>query len=122
MSIETRTQQNNDDIAPEGREPDARQNVPSQVAYDQQVPNSPDDDALPLDGSLTWSDSEPEDQTQRQTTGPRLLSGSESGATANAAIEGGAAADNAIDANDASVTAASANPDPSVGQIATGGQ
>jgi hypothetical protein len=95
MSIETRTRQSDDDILPEGREADANQHVPSQVAYDKKVPDNPDDDALPLDGSLTLSDTEPEDQSQRQATEPHLLSGSDSTATANA--------------------------DPTIGQDATGG-
>jgi hypothetical protein len=115
MSIETRTQQSGDDIRPEGREPDARQDVPSQVAYEKKVPDSPDDDALPLDGSLTLNDTEPEDQTQRQPVGPHLLSGSEAGGTANASIEGGADADAAMDSGDPATASATANADPSIG-------
>lgn len=121
MSIETRTQQSPDDIQPEGREPNARQNVPSQVAYEPAVPDSPND-ALPLDGSLSLNDTEPEDQTAGGTDGPRILSGSEAGGTANASIEGGEGADDAIAAHDPAVTAANANADPSIGDSAAGSE
>ena len=89
MSIETRTQQSTDDIAAEGREPDARQDAPAQVAYDKKIPDEPVGDALPLDGGLTLNDEPPQDQTESRVPGPHTLAGSEGGGTANVAIEGG---------------------------------
>lgn len=114
MSIETRTQQSEYDIAPEGREPDARQHAPSQVAYDEKVPNEPAGDALPLDGGLTLNDTEPQNQALQHSGQERILSGSEAGGTANASIEGGESAGAAIDSKDPAVTSAMANPDPSL--------
>ncbi len=88
MSIETRTQQSGNDIAPEGREPDARQDAPAQVAYDPKIPNEPAGDALPLDGGLTLNDTTPQDQTESQPVGPHTLAGTEASGTANVSVEG----------------------------------
>ena len=122
MSIDTRTHQQPGDTAPEGREPDAREDVPSQVSYDpNKRPPHPDDDALPLDGSLTWTDSEPENQTGQHPDAGRILAGGESATTAGAAIQNAEGTDRAVAANNPQATQEIASPDPQVGQVATGG-
>ena len=121
MSIETRTGQSSDDIAPEGREPDGRQNLPTQSSYDRDVPVETPGDALPLDGSLSLNDTEPQDQSLQSSQQQRVLSGSEAGATANTSIEGDEA-DSAVEGDGRADAAARANADPSVGRQATGGE
>ncbi|HEX8550447.1 MAG TPA: hypothetical protein VF681_02710 [Abditibacteriaceae bacterium] len=124
MSIDTRTHQGHDDTAPEGREPDARQNVPSGVTFDRQVPPQaqPESDSLPMDGSLTLNDTEPQDQSGQHPDGNRILMGNESSATADSAIETSDAAEKAIADKDRETTQSLSTPDPPAGQVATGGQ
>jgi hypothetical protein len=81
MSIDTRVHQNANDDAPEGLEPNARTNTPSQVAYLNPSPDQPADDALPLDGSLTLNDTEPIDQSTLPEQEEHALIGSETDGT-----------------------------------------
>lgn len=74
------------DKTPEGIAEDARHNVPSGVAYTTDTPDI-DDDALPLDGSLTFKDSEPEDQSGLHPDETRILAGSEATQTAGGAVD-----------------------------------
>jgi hypothetical protein len=74
------------DKSPEGISEDARHNVPSGVAYTSENADI-DDDALPLDGSLTFKDSEPQDQSGLHPDGTRILTGSEATQTAGGAVD-----------------------------------
>ena len=75
---------NND--SPEGAEEDFRGNVPTGVAFTKPHPDI-DDDSLPLDGSLTFKDSEPEDQTGLHPDETRILTGSEGTQTASGTVD-----------------------------------
>ncbi len=72
--------------SPEGMAEDARHNVPSGVAYTTENADI-DDDALPLDGSLTFKDSEPEEQSGLHPDETRILTGSETTQTAGGAVD-----------------------------------
>ena len=115
MSIETRTRQGENDSAHAGHQPDARQDAPAQVAYDERIPDEPVGDALPLDGGLTLNYTEPQHQTDSQALGLHTLAGSEASETVNASVEGDSGADAAFDMNDPISTAPAANTDPSIG-------
>jgi hypothetical protein len=137
--MDTRTQQSDSDIAPEGQQPNARTNDAAGVSFTD-APAQPDGqpvgDSLPLDGSLTLNDTEPIDQTGLQSDQHRLLTGAESEQTATGVIDAEDATDRAIDSKGAygATSEAATTGDDDVtealnyvqgdkpGQVATGGQ
>ncbi len=71
---------------PQGAQEDKRSNVPTGVAFTHEHPDI-DDDSLPLDGSITFKDNEPENQTGSQPDETRVLTGSEGTQTAGGAVD-----------------------------------
>ena len=70
---------------PQGAQEDKRSNVPTGVAFTHEHPDI-DDDSLPLDGSITFKDNEPENVgTLAEET--RVLTGSEGTQTAGGAVD-----------------------------------
>jgi len=72
--------------SPEGAQEDFRGNVPTGVAFTKEHPDI-DDDSLPLDGSLTFKDTEPENQEGLHPDETRILMGSEGTQTASRAVD-----------------------------------
>ncbi len=72
--------------SPEGAQEDARGNVPTGVAFTKPHPDI-DDDSLPLDGSLTFKDTEPENQSGLHPDETRILTGSEMTSTASGTVD-----------------------------------
>lgn len=72
--------------SPEGAQEDARGNVPTGVAFTNPHPDI-DDDSLPLDASLTFKDSEPENQAGLHPDETRILTGSEGTQTASGTVD-----------------------------------
>lgn len=72
--------------SPEGAEEDFRGNVPTGVAFTRPHPDI-DDDGLPLDGSLTMKDTEPENQAGLHPDETRILTGSEGTQTAAGEVD-----------------------------------
>lgn len=70
----------------EGAQEDARSKVPTGVAFTNPHPDI-DDDSLPLDASLTFKDTEPEDQSDLHPDETRILTGSEMTSTASGAVD-----------------------------------
>lgn len=71
---------------PQAAEEDARRNVPTEVSFTEERPG-PYDDSLPLDGAMTFKDTEPTDQTGLHPEEGRILRGSEAGSTASEAVD-----------------------------------
>ena len=72
--------------SPEGAQEDARSNVPTGVAFTKPHPDI-DDDSLPLDASLTFKDTEPENQSGLHPDETRILTGSEMTSTAEGTVD-----------------------------------
>ena len=71
---------------PQGAQEDARRNIPTGVSYTTDNPDI-EDDSLPLDGSITFKDTEPTDQTGLHPDETRILRGSEATQTAESAVD-----------------------------------
>ena len=71
---------------PQGAQDDRRRDVPTQVAFTKEHPDI-DDDSLPLDGSITFKDTEPTDQAGLHPDETRILRGSEGTQTAEEAVD-----------------------------------
>lgn len=72
--------------SPEGAQEDTRRNVPTGIAFTKEHPDS-DDDANPLDGSITMKDTEPTNQSGLHPDETRVLQGSEGTQTAESAVD-----------------------------------
>ena len=70
----------------EGAEEDFRGQVPTGVAFTKPHPDI-DDDSLPLDASLTFKDTEPENQAGLHPDETRILTGSEATQTASGTVD-----------------------------------
>lgn len=71
---------------PQASEEDARRNVPTEVSFTRERPDAYDD-SLPLDGAITFKDTEPTDQECLHPEEGRILRGSESTSTASSAVD-----------------------------------
>jgi hypothetical protein len=71
---------------PQGAQKDAWRDVPTDVSFTSENPDA-QDDSLPLDGSITFKDTEPTDQTGLHPDETRILQGSEATSTAERAVD-----------------------------------